>query len=376
VKALVAWRMLSHEKGRSGLAIAGVFVAILLVFVQLGFYTAVPRGGLLFYDAMRFDLMLTSTTYVFQPQSADFPRRRLFQAMAIPEVASATAVYHDSALWLNEQAGLTRDIFVIAFDPKNSVFNVDDINRQIEAVKRPDTIIVDSASRPEFGELRPERQIEIAKRAITIGGVYHMGVGFVGLGVGITSDINFIRMFPNRSLGDVNLGLITLKDGANPDAVAARLRQIMPADTQVFTRSELARHEMNHWTTRTSTGLIFGFGTIVAFVVGLVILNQTLNTQVIRQLPQYATLKAMGYTDAYLSGIVATLAIFMSTISYVPATALAMMVYWIVRNTTTLPVEMTLPRALSVLAGAWAMSVVSAVLALRVLRKAEPVELF
>jgi putative ABC transport system permease protein len=133
---------------------------------------------------------------------------------------------------------------------------------------------------------------------------------------------------------------------------------------------------MNHWTTRTSTGLIFGFGTIVAFVVGLVILNQTLNTQVIRQLPQYATLKAMGYTDTYLSGIVATLAIFMSTISYVPATALAMMVYWIVRNTTTLPVEMTLPRALSVLAGAWAMSVVSAVLALRVLRKAEPVELF
>jgi putative ABC transport system permease protein len=368
--------MLSHEKGRSSLAIAGVFVAILLIFVQLGFYTAVPRGGLLFYDAMRFDLMLTSTTYVFQPQSADFPRRRLFQAMALPEVASATAVYHDSALWLNEQAGLARDIFVIAFDPKNSVFNVDDINRQIEVVKRPDTIIVDSASRPEFGELRPGRQIEIAKRAITIGGVYHKGVGFVGLGVGITSDINFIRMFPNRSLGDVNLGLITLKDRTNPDAVAARLRQIMPIDTQVFTRSELARHEMNHWTTRTSTWLIFGFGTIVAFVVGLVILNQTLNTQVIRQLPQYATLKAMGYTDAYLSGIVATLAIFMSTISYVPATALAMMVYWIVRNTTTLPVEMTLPRALSVLAGAWAMSVVSAVLALRVLRKAEPVELF
>ena len=54
--ALVAWRMLFHEKGRSALAIAGILVAILLIFLQLGFYLSVPRGGMLFYNAMRFGM--------------------------------------------------------------------------------------------------------------------------------------------------------------------------------------------------------------------------------------------------------------------------------------------------------------------------------
>src|SRR5947207_9229376 len=82
VKALIAWRILVHEKGRSGLAIGGILLAILLIFLQLGFYMSVPQGGLLFYNAMRFDLMLTSSAYVFQAQSSNFPRRRLFQALA------------------------------------------------------------------------------------------------------------------------------------------------------------------------------------------------------------------------------------------------------------------------------------------------------
>jgi len=87
MKALIVWRILAHEKGRSGLAIGGILIAILLMFLQLGFYTAVPRGGLLFYDAMRFDLLLTSSAYVWQAQSPTFPRRRLFQALALPSTA-------------------------------------------------------------------------------------------------------------------------------------------------------------------------------------------------------------------------------------------------------------------------------------------------
>jgi putative ABC transport system permease protein len=314
VKALVAWRILAHEKGRSGLAVGGILVAILLMFLQLGFYASVPRGGLLFYDAMRFDLLLTSSAYVYQAQSSNFPRRRLFQALALPEVARANALYHNSARWLNAELGLVRDVFVMGFKPTDVIFDLPEIERQIDTLRQPDTILVDAASRPEFGALDPGRRIEIEQRSVTIGGMYHLGTGFVGLGVAITSDLNFIRMFPNQSLSDVSLGLLTLKPGADSDRVAARLREILPADTQVFTRAELNDHEINHWVTRTSTGLIFGFGVIVAIVVGLIILNQTLSTQITGQLPQYATLKAMGYTNGYLGGIVVTLAIIMSTV--------------------------------------------------------------
>ncbi|AMN45467.1 ABC transporter permease DevC [Rhodoplanes sp. Z2-YC6860] len=376
MKLRVAWRMLVHEKGRAALAVGGVFVAILLIFLQLGFYLSVPRGGLLFYNAMRFDLLLTSSAYVIQAQSNDFPRRRLYQALAVPEVATAAAVYHDSGLWLNAETGVQRDVFVIAFDPNNRVFDVPEIEQKASVLRQQDTILVDGASRPELGALRVGRRIEIAKRAVTIGGVYRLGIGFVGLGVVLTSDLNLIRLFPNRNLGDINLGLLTLRPGADPDAVAEKLRQILPEDTAVLTRKELAARETDHWMTRTSTGLIFGFGTIVAFIVGLVILNQTLSTQIARHLPQYATLKAIGYTDAALAGIVVTLAILIATLSYLPAALISTGIYALVSAFTPLPVSQTPSRLLTVLAVTWVMSTISALIAIRVLRRADPVELF
>jgi putative ABC transport system permease protein len=376
VKALVAWRLLTHDKGRNALAIGGILLAILLIFLQLGFYMSVPKGGLLFYDAMRFDLVITSSAYVFEAQPGSFPRRRLYQALALPEVTAAFPVYHGSGRWLDPAGGMARDVFVIGFNPRDGIFNVGEIERQTELLRRPDTVLVDTDSRPEFGPLRADREIEIEQRRITIGGTYHLGTGFVGLGVALTSDLNFERIFPQQALSDVNLGLLTLRGDADPDQVARRLREILAPDTQVFTRAELFEHETSHWVTRTSTGLIFGFGVIVAVVVGLVILNQTLSTQITRQLPQYATLKAMGYTDRDLSGIVVTLALIMSTIGFVPATAMAVAIYAIVRRVTMLPIEMTSARMLAVFAIAWTISVLSALLALRVMRRADPVDLF
>jgi putative ABC transport system permease protein len=122
--------------------------------------------------------------------------------------------------------------------------------------------------------------------------------------------------------------------------------------------------------------LIFGFGAIVACVVGLVILNQTLTTQITRQLPQYATLKAIGYSDRALGRIVATLAVMMATISFIPAVLLALVIYRIVRQVTLLPIGMTAARFVAVLAIAWGMSMLSAFIALRTLRRADPAELF
>jgi putative ABC transport system permease protein len=377
MKTLIAWRILSHEKGRSGLAMGGIMVAILLMFLQVGFYYAVPRGGLLFYNVMNFDLMLTSSAYVFEAQSMSFPRRRLFQALAVPEVARAAAVYHGSGRWLNSEQGLARDVFVIGYNPEDPVFNVREIAGAADVLRQTDVILVDASSRHEFGKLEQGRRVEIQQRAVTIGGIYHLGSGFVGLGVAITNDLNFSRIFPEQGgISEVNLGLLTLRPGADENTVAIQLRALLPADTQVFTRKEITRHEISHWVTNTSTGIIFGFGVIVAVVVGLVILNQTLSTQITRQLPQYATLKAIGYTDRQLGGIVITIATAMSTVSYVPAVLISILIYWIIRKTTPLPIEMTWARMFTVLLVAWLMSVISALISLRVLRRADPVELF
>src|SRR6202171_2297255 len=95
----LAWRILTYDKARTALAIAGVFMAILLIFVELGFFFAVPQGGLLLYDHMQFDLLMCSNQYEYQAQPGQFPRDQLDRARAAPEVAKATALYFGSAKW-------------------------------------------------------------------------------------------------------------------------------------------------------------------------------------------------------------------------------------------------------------------------------------
>ncbi len=373
--AIVAWRMLTHEKGRSALAVGGIFVAVLMIFLELGFYFSVPAGGMLVYDRMNFDLMLTSSDYVYQDQPYDFPRRRLFQASALSAVASVAPVYQGETPWLNEKDGIRRNVFVMGFDLDQRVFNAPTINRALDALKRPDTVLVDSLTRPMFGPLGAGTHVEINNRDIEIAGDYVLGTGFTGLGAVVTSDLNFIRIFPDRTLETVNLGLIRLKPGNDPDTVAAELRAILPADTRVFTHDELARQEIAHWVTITSTGLVFGFGVIISMIVGTVILYQTLSTQITRQLPQYATLKAIGYTDGRIGSIVAALAMIIAFVAYVPALAVSVVVYAIVRGKTMLPISMTDGRVVTVLVVTVMMSAASAFISLRGVRRADPVDL-
>ena len=373
---LVAWRILMFDKGRNALATGGIFIAIVMIFLQLGFYYSVPMAGMLVYDHLRFDILLTSSDYVFQEQSYDFPRQRLKQALSVAGVATASPFYQGETQWLNPQMGVRRNVYVMGYKLADNSFRVGDVERQFPVLQRRDTVLVDTQTLPIYGPLEPGRRVEIGDRTVEIGGRYVLGTGFLGLGAVVTSDLNFIRIFPDQSLDDVNLGLLTLKPGSDPDKVAAELRALLPADTQVFTRAEIDAYEQAFWRMRTSTGLVFGFGVIVSIVVGMVILYQALTTQVTRQLPQYATLKAMGYTDGYLQQIVVAVALMTACIPFLPAWGAAIMAYDKVRMMARLPIEMTGTRVVIVLVITIVMSAATALIAVRKVHRADPADLF
>ena len=341
----VAWRILTYQKGRTALAVGGIFVAILLIFVELGFFIAVPQGGLLIYDHMRFDLLVTSNRYAYQTESGSFARARLDQVRANPEVAQASAVYIGNAKWQDPQGGKRIDATVIGFDPNSGVFSVPDLIAQSQVLEHQDTVLVDRQTRSIFGPLDTGRVIDLGGHKVTIGGRYTLGTGFLGLAVVVASEDTFFRIFGTgprpRPRDTVNLGLVTLKPGADPDKVALALREVLPPDTQVLTRDKLAANEVAFWTTKTGTGLIFGSGLIVAFIVGIMILYQTLATQITRQLPQFAMLKAIGHTNRRLEAIVLIEAMLVMLAAFLPAVAVSLWVYSLIRAQTLLPVTMS-----------------------------------
>jgi putative ABC transport system permease protein len=78
---------LRAEKARLASAIAGVMFACVLVFMQLGFRSALFDSATALIQSMRADVFLMHplTTASFKPET--FPRARASQALALPEVA-------------------------------------------------------------------------------------------------------------------------------------------------------------------------------------------------------------------------------------------------------------------------------------------------
>jgi putative ABC transport system permease protein len=300
----------------------------------------------------------------------------LTEAAKVPGVATVTPLFFAGAKWQQLHGGPQIDAFVIGFDPSALPFAVADIERQSSVLASPDTMLVDDGTRSIFGPLTTGTVALLNNRKITIGGRYTLGTGFLGLGVAVMDEANFFRTFAPRSDQVVNLGLVTLASGVQPREVAAELTKALPDDMQVFTRPELKRHEDDYWTTRTSVGLIFGSGLVVSFLVGIIVLYQTLATQIVRHLPEFATLKAIGYSDVYLAAVVVIESAVLVFAGFVPAAVAAYAIYAQLRSATLLPLILSPARLVGVLAIALLMSSISATLSVGYLRRADPADVF
>jgi putative ABC transport system permease protein len=377
VTVALAWRILTHDMGRTALALVGIFMAILLVFIQLGLFYAVPLGGMLLYDNMHFDLLLASDQYEYQAQPGVFALSALKAVRASPDVAGAAPLYFSVAKWKDGVGGVWPDLFVIGLDQASGVLTPPSITAQADRLRRTDTMLVDSTTRrPLFGPLDTGRVVELDNVKETIGGQYLLGTGFMGLGVALLSEANFARLFAMRGLGQVNLGAIRLKPGVDPAVAAPELQKLSGAGTQLYTRARLRSQETSYWTTRTSVGLIFGSGLVISIIVGVMVVYQIVSTQVSRQLPQFATLKAIGYADRALAGTVAAMSLMIVVAGFVPALAAAVWLYQLIRQETLLPVTMSVDHIIEVLIASLAMAAVSALLAVGGLRRADPADVF
>jgi putative ABC transport system permease protein len=385
-KIPLAWLQLSHEKIRLLVAIAGITFADILMFMQLGFRDA------LFDSAVKFHTSVQGDVFVISPQSTSlitmktFPIRRLYQAKALDNVADINPIYIDFRIWKKPdpkpENRTTRGIMVIGFNPSSDkLFGMPGVKENLGQIFKADTFLFDTKSREQFGDVKTwfnsgqKVETEVGSRRIKIGGLFDMGASFGADGNILSSDTNFIRL-TNRSKGLIDVGVLSLKPGSDPVATANKLRTILPKDAKVLTKAEFIDFERKYWQEGTAIGFIFTLGTVMGFIVGIVIVYQILYTDVADHLSEYATLKAMGYTDMYLLIVVFQEAVILAIIGFMPSIAAAVGLYTMTRNATSLPLLMTASRAVLVLTLTVIMCLVSGAIAVRKLRAADPADMF
>jgi putative ABC transport system permease protein len=378
----LAWRQAIHRPMRLAAAIAGVSFANVLVFFQLGL-----SGGL--YDSQKRpiqqingELVMVSGRYLYLGEQLNIPRARLIQALGVEGVEAVTPLYIGLSEWLNRDTRQQKQALLFGVAPENPALRIPELQAQPELLQRSDALLFDTRSKRNAGPVA-ETVRRDGRYETELGGVRAVVTGLFTLGVTFAADINLItsatnfkNYFPNQGGDDIQMGVIQLQPGVDPLRVQATLRQFLDPSVKVLTIKELEATEVSYWRRNTSFGLIFGLGVLVGLVVGGIIVYQILYSDVSDHLAEYATLKAIGYDDGFVVGIILQESLILAVLAFAPSLLLSLGLYSFLARSTSLMVVMTSGRVMLVFLFTLVICGLSGWLATAKLRRLDPAEIF
>ncbi|MGK7894584.1 MAG: ABC transporter permease DevC [Xenococcus sp. (in: cyanobacteria)] len=382
-RLFTAWLQLKYQKIRFLIALSGVVFAVVIIFFQLGIRDALFDGAVRFHQGLQGDCFIISNRSTNLADMRSFSQRRLSQALAFEEVEYVNPIYFEPATWKNpESRDSWHAIAMIGFDLRHQTFDLPGIKSNLEKLQQPDAVLFDRHSRSEFGAIAEQFEgdnaliTEISNRRVKVVGFFELGTSFAFNGNIITSDLNFLRISNAREKGFIDIGLVKLKTGADPENFKLKLQQYLPQDVQVFTKQEFINFEQNYWQTSQAIGFTFNLNVVMSFIVGAVVVYQILYTNVSEHLKQFATLKAIGYSHQYLLNIVFQQALIIGSLGYIPGLAIAIFIYKFAQQATLLPIAMTWQRAINILVATIIMCLIAGVSAVKKMKSANPADIF
>ena len=384
----LAWCNLTHDPVRLALFAAGVSFAVTLMFVQNGFRHALLDSNLLLIERLNADLVILHRRQSTIAAPESFSRRRLKQAEAVAGVRQVVPLRIEYRLSsLRHAAGepsrrdQSRTIRVVGIDPESAPLDLPEVQAAAADLRVPGRVLFDRGSKDVYGPITVGSVTELAGQRIKVVGSFELGTDFGAEGTLVVSEQTFIDLLRQSYAlepdDQVELGLVRLERSADRATVQAALQELFSQrDVRVLTLDEMMQQERDFWLDFTPIGYVFGLGVAIGFVVGMVICYQILSSEVADHLPEYATLKAMGYSNRYLSGVVLQESLLLAVFGFLPGLAVSSLLFVYLAGVTGLPMRLTVPRILMVFVLTVVMCAGSGLIALRKAQEVDPAEVF
>ena len=403
VRQSLPWLQLSHRKLRLIIALMGVAFSNILIFTQLGLRALLFDGIKIVPNQLKGDLFLVSA-YSATIDGSSIPKIYLNRASAIEEVAKIIPLYIREANWVApselQQAYLRKKIGakshnitqieaelfpstvkILAINPLHTVFKSLEINHQLAKLKAPDTILFDRLAQEKLGSITEiytqQKQVTTVmdNKRIRVVGLFTLGSTMLDNGHVIMSDWNYARRHGQSSLKNFSVGVVTLKPGINPLVAQNRIKFHLPQDIKVMTREEMIAAEQAYRASLPN-GKVLNFGAAMGFIIGTVIVYQILYTDVSDRLEEYATLKAIGYSNLSLLLVVLQEGIILGILGFIPGSLSSLGVYTLLTNVTQIPLIMRPEIILRVFCLTLIMCSIAGTIAMNKIRSADPADIF
>jgi putative ABC transport system permease protein len=370
----VAWYMLVHRKGRFMLSMLGIAFSVVIMFMEIGFFNGINDSQARLPTYLNADLVLLHKGRTTLLESDQLNRTRLQQALVFDGVVSAVPLYEGNQLVTNPDTGMLQAISVLAFPPHTQPLRLKELEQYADQLEIKGNILFDRKSRDLYGHIAPGTPLTVGDRSTTV-------VGLVSIGPSIKSD-GYLLMGDqtwddSKGAADiVSMGLLKVRPGTDLVALQRQLADKLQEEAVVLTPEELRQREVDFTAHATPAGGVFAIGLVIGFLIGMIICYQILFNEISDNMPQYATVKAVGFSKIFLVSLVLQQAVLLAIFGYLPGLGFGALLYYFLERSTGILMFISWPRGLLIFALTLFMCVASGILAVQKVLRADPAEVF
>jgi putative ABC transport system permease protein len=313
----IAWCNLYRDKVRFSTAVVGLVFAVVLMAVQASIFLGAVRSSSLLACKADADLWVVPTGTTNADFAFPIASRRRYQALGVPGVAQSGRMGVGFGIY-RFPSGRHEGVIVVGTDTDHAWLPVD-LDRIRLRTAQGRGVVLDERERYRFAE--SGRLLTIGDRA-ELRGHRAFVAGFVEDMASFTitpyvfTSYEAALDFTKLTAGQTTFVMVKCEQGVDVETVRNALLSRIP-DVEVLTQSEFAGRSWRYWVHGTGMGFSLILMAVLALIVGMTIVGQTFVTGVLVKMREYGTLKALGFTNRFVAGVILAQGVIVALIGYV-----------------------------------------------------------
>jgi putative ABC transport system permease protein len=311
-----AWKFIRFDKAKSIGVVVGIMISTFLIGQQLGIFIFLTNAMQALATNVKADIWVVDSKTKDVNQLGKLDVRVLHVVQSLPGVRDAFPIFITGAS-ANYQSGESGGITLIGVDIAN-------LNAVLDPSKiiagKPSDLQAEGAISGEYYELKNlGGNIDIGT-GLEINGkraFFAMQTkGFRGFGASFcVTTIDKARYYSNQSANTISAVLVKIKPGENVDSIFTLINNTI-FGVRAWPSKKLADSTLKK--ILGSSGIALSTGTLIIFalIAGFFIIGLTMYTSALDRLKDYGTLKAIGASNKFISGLILTQAVIFAIVGF------------------------------------------------------------
>jgi putative ABC transport system permease protein len=368
----LAWYNIAHDRMRFMVTVLGIMCAVFLMIFQGSVLLGFMRAASKIIDSTDADIWITGRGVPCFEFPVSIERRLVEIARGIPGVAEASRI-STGQTQIRKADGARQQVVLVGADSQvGPQFPLPHL-QGTSGPLAPDSLVIDKSNAELLDIRRFPSDVEANNLHAQVVAETSGFSSFIGSPYVFTSyddATKYIRLDNDQTM----FLLLRLKPGVPVQPVEQNLRSRFP-NVDVWTRDEFSRRARWYWISQTGAGGAILMAATLGFFVGLAIVSQAIYATTMENLEEFATLKAIGASRNYITGVIVAQALVCGAGGYLLGTIITLPVVRLA--TATIPWVYTawwLP--LLALIPTLGMCILASVLSVKAALNVEPARVF